>query len=72
MANGKIERRSPPRAPGGFLSYFIAMVVTVVWAASFVADLAVKGYDPPGAIHVAMLAVVGFFYGLPIAFGERK
>lgn len=37
----------------------IAMVVTVVWAASFAADVFVPEYDPNPLIHTIMLAVVG-------------
>lgn len=42
----------------------IALVVTVVWAASFVADLLVPTYDPPTELHAAMLMVVGGIFGV--------
>ena len=44
----------------------IAIVVTLVWAASFVADVTVEGYNPPGQIHMVMLGIVGSIFGFQI------
>ena len=50
---------------------WIAAVVTVVWACSFVADVVpTLAYDPPQAIHGAMLVVVGGIFGREI--GRRR
>jgi len=43
------------------------MVVTVVWACSFVASvIPALHYSPPEAIHAAMLLVVGGIFGTEI------
>lgn len=44
---------------------WIAVVITVVWAAAFGADILVDGYATPTAIHGIMGLVAGG------AFGER-
>lgn len=45
------------------LSTWIALVVTTVWALSFVADIFITGYDPSPFIHLAMMTVVGAIFG---------
>lgn len=45
------------------VSTAIAIVVTIVWAASFLADIVVKDYDPNPLVHFVMLAVVGAAFG---------
>lgn len=44
----------------------IAIVVTMVWAASFIADIFLVKYNPPSQIHAAMLIVVGSLFGFQI------
>lgn len=44
----------------------IAIVVTIVWAASFVADVSLGRYNPPGQIHMVMLGIVGSIFGFQI------
>lgn len=34
-------------------------VITAVWAISFLVDIMVKTYDPPPAIHAAMMVAAG-------------
>lgn len=41
----------------------IAIVITVVWATSFLADIFVKNYDPSPFVHFIMLAVAGAIFG---------
>lgn len=41
----------------------IAIVVTCVWAVSFLADIAMKTYEPSPYIHVIMMAVAGAAFG---------
>lgn len=41
------------------VSNLIALVVTVVWAASFLADIALSSYEPPAALHAIMMTVAG-------------
>lgn len=41
------------------VSNAIAIVVTVVWAASFLADAFIESYDPPPSVHTIMMLVGG-------------
>ena len=41
----------------------IAILVSLVWAISFVADILITGYDPSPFIHLAMMTVVGAAVG---------
>jgi hypothetical protein len=45
------------------LSTFVALIVTIVWAASFVADIFISSYDPSPFIHLAMMTIVGAIFG---------
>lgn len=45
------------------LSTIIALVVTTVWALSFIADIFVPGYNPSPFVHLAMMTVVGAIFG---------
>lgn len=41
----------------------VMLVVTTVWAASFVADIALVEYSPSPYIHAAMMAILGALFG---------
>lgn len=41
----------------------IAILVSIVWAASFIADILIPGYDPSPFVHLAMMTVVGAAVG---------
>lgn len=41
----------------------IAILVSVIWAASFIADIALPQYDPSPFVHLAMMTVVGAVVG---------
>lgn len=41
----------------------IAMVITLVWAASFVADIVVPDYSPSPLIHMAMIGLGAAVFG---------
>jgi len=41
----------------------IAIVITAVWAASFIADIFIKDYDPSPFVHFIMLGVAGAIFG---------
>jgi hypothetical protein len=41
----------------------IAILVSLVWAISFVADILIAGYDPSPFIHLAMMTIVGAAVG---------
>lgn len=41
----------------------IMLVVTGVWAASFIADIAITDYHPSPYIHAAMMAIIGALFG---------
>ena len=53
-----------PQRSDAKLRLWVAVVVTVVWACSFVADVVPSlNYNPAQAIHGAMLVVVGGLFG---------
>lgn len=41
----------------------IGVVVTAVWAASFICDIVMSAYDPSPYIHLTMMAIVGSLFG---------
>ncbi len=41
----------------------VALVVTVVWAMSFLAPVVLTGYAPPVELHVVFMAVLGALMG---------
>lgn len=41
----------------------IAVVVTVVWAASFIADIVLRDYDPSPYLHFIFAMIVGSAFG---------
>lgn len=45
---------------------FLVLVVTIVWAASFIADISLVDYNPPTQIHTVMLSIVGSIFGFQI------
>lgn len=49
----------------------VGVTVTAVWAASFIADIIVQGYNPSPYIHFAMMAVVGSLFGRKV-FGKDE
>lgn len=52
---------TPPKPPpfSRWLVAGIAILVSVVWTVSIIADIFVQGYDPSPFVHMAMMAVVG-------------
>lgn len=52
------------------LTYGVGIVVTVIWAASFIADILVKDYDPSPFVHLAMMTVVGALFGRQFVKGN--
>jgi hypothetical protein len=38
---------------------WLAVVITVIWAISFVLDAVITKYDPPESVHALMLIVAG-------------
>lgn len=41
----------------------IAVVITIVWATSFLADIFIKDYDPSPFVHFLMMVVAGGAFG---------
>lgn len=41
------------------VSNIVALVVTFVWAASFLGDAFIETYDPPSSVHTVMMLVAG-------------
>jgi uncharacterized membrane protein YeaQ/YmgE (transglycosylase-associated protein family) len=69
VANGR-NGKSPISQP---IANGIAIVITVVWAASFIADIFIKDYDPSPFVHFIMLGVAGAIFGHSFfKSGERE
>lgn len=71
---GKLRNYRTPT--GGLLSPLItnsiAVIVTIIWASSFIADIAMDEYQPPTSIHVAFMVVLGSVFGLQLVGGRDK
>lgn len=46
----------------------VIVIVTVAWTASLVLTALDRTYNPPGTLHVLMVAVVTFLLGAPTIF----
>lgn len=54
------------------VSNAIAVVVTFVWAASFLADAFIESYDPPPSVHTLMMLVAGAAFADGIMRARRN
>ncbi len=50
----------------------VIVVVTILWTASLVVTALDRTYDPPGTLHVLMVAVVTFLLGAPSILKDGK
>lgn len=73
----RLEEGSDP-SPGGqspvtpYVVNGIAIIVTLVWAGSFVADVMISNYNPPPQIHMVMLGIVGSIFGFQVVHRTRN
>jgi hypothetical protein len=37
----------------------ITIVVSLVWAASYIADIAIESYSPDSKVHLALMLIIG-------------
>jgi hypothetical protein len=61
-----VNKKKTERNAGGLRrSYvdFLAWMITIFWGGSFLADMTLKEYDPPAAIHALMTIVAGAAFG---------
>ena len=49
----------------------VVIIVALVWAASFVADIWVVGYEPPTGLHQVMMLLIGFIVAGRSRLGEN-
>lgn len=59
---------SGPRPPnrGGVdprITNLVAVVITLVWMGSFLADIVVPDYDPSPFVHMTMMGLAGAIFG---------
>ena len=54
--NGQQKPVLDPRVSNG-----IAIVITLVWAISYLVDMAMNTYDPPASVNAIMMIVAGAF-----------
>lgn len=45
------------------ITNLVALVITMVWMASFLADIIVGDYDPSPFLHMIMMALAGTIFG---------
>lgn len=45
------------------VSNAIAVIITIVWAASFMADIAIDEYSPSPFVHMIMMGLAGATFG---------
>ena len=64
--SSRLEKQRKPHKITPYVVNGIAIVVTLVWAASFVADVSLETYNPPGQIHMIMMGIVGSLFGFQI------
>lgn len=57
------QKSGPPPVFDKRLVNAIAILVSLVWAASFICDIFIPGYNPSPFIHLAMMTVVGAAVG---------
>lgn len=60
------ESKGGERTAGGLRRSFVdflGWLITIAWAASFIADMAMTRYDPPVSIHALMTIVAGAAFG---------
>lgn len=50
---------------------FIAVVVTIVWAAGYITAIVSHSFQPPLEVNAVMLLVAGFFFGAGIRKGRE-
>lgn len=67
MKSGNGKEGEATWKPPNWVIVTLALTVTFVWATSFVADI-IQGekYEPPIAIHGAMLVVLGSIFGFQL------
>lgn len=51
---------------------FIAVVVTVVWAAGYAAKILDPSFNPPLEVNAVMLVIAGYFFGSGFRKKEEK
>ena len=49
----------------------VVIIVALVWAASFMADIWVAGYEPPTGLHQVMMLLIGFIVAGRSRLGEN-
>ena len=49
----------------------VVIIVSLVWAASFMADIWVVGYEPPTGLHQVMMLLIGFIVAGRSRLGEN-
>lgn len=65
-----MPRIAPPRRVPSWLSNGLAILVSGVWAGSFILGALRPDYRADPAIHGAFLVVLGAVYGVRIGKGE--
>lgn len=60
------DARARPPGRGGVdprITNLVAVVITLVWMGSFLADIVVPDYDPSPFVHMTMMGLAGAIFG---------
>lgn len=70
---GEAEAQSDGRyQPPGWLTAFIIVVITLLWAGTFLAQIFRPEYHPPSGIHAVFLGMLGVIFGRQIVKGLHR
>jgi hypothetical protein len=53
----------PTLSSNNRIAAWLAIVITAVWAISFLVDIVIKTYDPPASVHALMMLAAGAIFG---------
>ena len=54
------------------LTLFFSVIVTAMWAVSLIADIMLKDYAMPAAVHSVMILVAGGIFGKGVANARQQ
>lgn len=71
MVNETDDDRGRYEAPA-WLTAFVIVVITLVWAGTFLAQIFKPQYHPPAGVHFVFLGVLASIFGIQIVKGLHR